>query len=315
MFCPFNIYNNSQGVLKESRREVSKNGHTGMVYELNSPDGISFGYYNVTSQYNGQVIIQNQHPFIQLSYTLRGRKSYAVDNGARELASFAEHEYNYLFLNKQDIHLNWEAGIPLEIFELGISPEMFLRYMPDDHPFYAVLKESIQNDIAIPMSEFNLPLSDTFTDMLYQILRCPLEGRYKRLYIKSKIIELLAYQLEQYEKLNSTAEKQEMKQDDIDRMYRVRDIILANLDNPCLLIDLAHEVGTNETYLKRYFKQVFNNTVFGFLQTAKMDQAKELLMQGKPVALVADKVGYKHPAHFARAFKKHFGYPPNRIKG
>lgn len=315
MFCPFNIYNNSQGVLKESRREVSKNGHTGMVYELNSPDGISFGYYNVTSQYDGQVIIQNQQPFIQLSYTLRGRKNYRVDNGARELASFTEHEYNYLFFNRQEIHLNWEAGIPLEIFELGISPEMFLRYMPDDHPFYAVLKDSMQNDIAIPMSEFNLPLSDTFTDMLYQILRCPLEGRYKRLYIKSKIIELLAYQLEQYEKLNGVAEKQELKQEDIDRMYRVRDIILANLDNPCLLIDLAHEVGTNETYLKRYFKQVFNNTVFGYLQTAKMEQAKEMLMQGKSVALVADKVGYKHPAHFARAFKKHFGYPPNKMKG
>lgn len=315
MFCPFDIYNNSQGVLKESRRQVSKNGHSGTVYELNSPDGISFGYYNVTSQQNGQVTIQNQQPFIQLSYTLRGRKNYTVDNGARELASFAEHEYNYLFFNRQEIQLNWEAGEQLEIFELGISPEIFLNYMPNDHPFYSVLQDSIQNDIAIPMSEFNLPLLDTFTDMLYQILRCPLEGRYKRLYIKSKIIELLAYQLEQYEKLNSIVEKQELKKEDRDRMYRAREIILANLDSPCLLIDLAHEIGTNETYLKRYFKQVFNNTVFGYLQAAKMDQAKELLMQGKSVAIVADKTGYKHPAHFARAFKKHFGYPPNKIKG
>jgi AraC-like DNA-binding protein len=317
MFCPFDIYNNSKGVLKESRREVSKEGHTGTVYELNSPDGISFGYYNVSSSQDGQVIIRNQQPFIQLSHTVHGRKTYSVDNGERQLVSFADYEYNYLFLNKQDIYLNWKAGEQIEIFELGISPEIFFQYLPEDHPFFTVLKGSMQEDVATPMSNFNLPLSGMFTDMLYQILHCPLEGRYKRLYVKSKIIELLAFQLEQYEQLsntNGTPAEPPMRPEDRERMYRVRDIILANLDSPCLLIDLAHEVGTNETYLKKYFKQVFNNTVFGYLQAAKMQQAKELLMQGKSVAVVADKTGYKHAAHFARAFKKHFGYPPTATK-
>lgn len=318
MFCPFDIYNNSEGVLKERRRKVSKDGHTGTAYELNSPDGISFGYYNVSSEQDGQVLIRNQQPFIQLSHTVHGKKSYAVDNGERQLATLTDNEYNYLFLNKQDIYLNWKAGEHIEIFELGISPEIFFNYLPEDHPFFNVLKGSMEDDVATPMSQFNLPLSGVFTDMLYQVLNCPLEGRYKRLYVKSKIIELLAFQLEQYEKLTGAVtpltDNQPMRQEDRERMYRARQIILANLDSPCLLIDLAHEVGTNETYLKKYFKQVFNNTVFGYLQAAKMQQAKELLMQGKPVAIVADKAGYKHAAHFARAFKKHFGYPPTATK-
>jgi AraC-like DNA-binding protein len=29
---------------------------------------------------------------------------------------------------------------------------------------------------------------------------------------------------------------------------------------------------------------------------------------------VAGYVGYKYPVHFARAFKKYFGYPPNKVK-
>lgn len=317
MFCPFNIYKAESG-FTEKTREIDKEHHTGMVHEMQSSDGISLGYYNVSSKRQGRVLIDNRRPFIQCSYTLSGKKTYAVDNGRRELASFSGHEYNYLFLNEQEIALSWQPGERLEIFELGVSPELFLHYLPEEHAFYKIVQNNLQSDMPAAMSGFNMPLSRAFSDILYQMLRCPLEGRYKELFIKSKTMELMAYQLEQYEQLAGTGRPvlhdKGLKKEDIDRMHHARSIILANLDSPCSLIDLAHQVGTNEAYLKKYFKQVFGNTVFGYLQTIKMNQAHEMLQQGRTVAQVADHMGYKHPVHFARAFKKHFGYPPNTLK-
>jgi AraC-like DNA-binding protein len=306
MFCSFDIYNT---VLTEQHRQINKDGHSGQSYHLNSPDGINFGYYKVLSAQQGSVTINNLHPFIQLSYTVSGRKWYVDNNGP--IATFGNYEYNYLYLDQQEIQLQWQAGEPLEIFELAISPETFLQYLPEDHPLYT---RFFSSDLSRPLSPANLPLSQVFSSMLYQILRCPLEGRYKRLYVKSKIIELLAYQLEQFEQLSAVSTQPALRKEEIDRMHQVRDIIMSNLDSPCSLIDLAHQVGTNETYLKKHFKLVFNNTVFGYMQNEKLAIAREELLQGKPVQQVADRAGYKHAAHFARAFKKHFGYPPTAIK-
>lgn len=316
MFCSFNI--NGGSGFTEKTREIHKEGHKGMVHEILSSDGISLGYYNVSSDREGKVVIDNRKPFIQCSYTISGRKTYAVDNGRRELASLSGNEYNYLFLNEQEISLTWQPGERLEIFELGISPEIFLHYLPEEHSFYDLVQKSIEKNIPLVMSRHNMPLTRLFSDILYHMLRCPLEGRYKELFIRSKTIELMAYQLEQYEQLagatRSEPQYKELKKEDVDRMHQARSIILANLDSPCSLIDLAHQVGTNEAYLKKHFKQVFGNTVFGYLQAVKMNQAHEMLQQGKPVAQVADYMGYKYSVHFARAFKKYFGYPPNRLK-
>ena len=317
MFCSFDIYKGQEG-FTESKRNIQKEGHQGIVYEMLTQDGISLGYYNVTSQQKGQVVINNRKSFIQCSYTISGKKQYSINGGKKKLASFNDHEYNYLFFNEQEIYLDWEPEERLEIFELGISTELFLQYLPVTHPFYSAFEKSAGNNTASPMSKFNMPLTQSFSDILYQIIRCPLEGRYKELFIKSKTIELLAFQLEQYEHISGHSKNTEqgkgLKKADIDRMHHAHSIIMANLDSPCSLIDLAHQVGTNEAYLKKHFKEVFGNTVFGYLQNVKMGKAREMLADGKTVANVADYVGYKYPVHFARAFKKHFGYPPNKVK-
>lgn len=317
MYCAFDIDKGHTG-FAEKRREVNKELHQGVVHELVSP-GISLGYYHIRSREQGQVVIQNQKPFIQCSYTLSGIKSYTVDGGKEQLASFAAQEYNYLFLNNQEVQLNWWPEEKLEIYELGLSPDLFLQYLPETHAFYGVVQKAIQQNAAVSMSHVNLPLSRNFCDILKQMLHCPLEGRYKELFVKSKTLELMAYQLEHYEQMagsttRSAAGKSKLKKEEVERMYQAQYIILNNLDSPCSLIDLAHQVGTNEAYLKRHFKEVFGNTVFGYLQNIKMNKAREMLADGSSVAEVAHYMGYKYSVHFTRAFKKFFGYPPKEDK-
>lgn len=317
MHCFFDI-DKGKGGFAESRREVKREGHQGVIHELISP-GISLGYYNIQSQEEGQVVINNEKPFIQCSYTISGRKNYTVDKGRQQLASFSGKDYNYLFLNSQQVTLNWSPEDKLEIYELGLSPELFLQYLPEHHSFYSVIQQALHHDRPVSMSRFNLPLSRNFSDILRQMLRCPLEGRYKELFVKSKTLELMAYQLEHYEQMagsntRTAVYKGQLKKEEVERMHQAEHIILTNLESPCSLIDLAHQVGTNEAYLKKHFKQVFGNTVFGYLQHIKMNKAKDMLADGRSVAEVAGYMGYKYSVHFTRAFKKYFGYPPKEDK-
>lgn len=98
-------------------------------------------------------------------------------------------------------------------------------------------------------------------------------------------------------------------------MQQAREILHQNLQKPCSLIDLAHQVGTNENYLKKHFKQVFGHTVYGYVQELRMQEARNLLMNEEcDIHEVAQRTGYKRTAHFIAAFKKHFGYAPMRLK-
>lgn len=151
---------------------------------------------------------------------------------------------------------------------------------------------------------------------LHQILNCPYRGLTRRFYLESKTLELIALQLEQLSEhqldLPATST---LKANDIARVYLARDILIRNLENPPSLLALAKQSGINSLKLKQGFRQIFNTTVFGYLYTYRMEEARRLLeLGGLTVTQVAQRVGYAHPGKFAAAFKKKFGISPKALK-
>ena len=70
-------------------------------------------------------------------------------------------------------------------------------------------------------------------------------------------------------------------------------------------------MGLNDYKLKLGFRQVFQTTVFGYLQDYRMELAKELLAERTiSVQQVARKVGYAHAGYFSAAFKRKYGVNP-----
>ena len=75
---------------------------------------------------------------------------------------------------------------------------------------------------------------------------------------------------------------------------------------------LARRVAASRRQLQRAFAEVGGTTVSGYLTETRMSRAADLLRQGDlPVAHVGRAVGYRHAAHFARAFRRHFGVSPS----
>ncbi|WP_214070074.1 AraC family transcriptional regulator [Mucilaginibacter sp. dw_454] len=133
----------------------------------------------------------------------------------------------------------------------------------------------------------------------------------RRIFLESKILEMLSLQLERIE--NKQAAVTSFSQADIDKLHEARDIVEANIQTPCSLIELARKTGLNDFKLKKGFKSLFNQTVFGYLAQVRMDRAYLLLQQGRTVNEVSEAVGYKNPHHFSAAFKKRFDLLPRQI--
>lgn len=147
---------------------------------------------------------------------------------------------------------------------------------------------------------------------LHQISNCPYQGGTKQIYLESKVLELIALQFAQLtESDRRKARSVQLNASEIDCIHKAKEILLLNCQNPPSLMRLAHQVGLNDRKLKQGFKQVFNNTVFGFLYEHRMQQARTLLLNREmTVAGVAAKVGYKSPTSFSAAFQRKFGLTP-----
>jgi AraC family transcriptional regulator of adaptative response / methylphosphotriester-DNA alkyltransferase methyltransferase len=79
---------------------------------------------------------------------------------------------------------------------------------------------------------------------------------------------------------------------------------------------LAREVATSRRQLQRVFAEAGRTTFRTYLAEVRMRRAAELLEGGgQPVREVAASVGYRQPAQFAKAFRRHHGRPPSSFRG
>jgi AraC-like DNA-binding protein len=102
-------------------------------------------------------------------------------------------------------------------------------------------------------------------------------------------------------------------QETVRKIKHVKEYLLKNMYAPLGLKELAKHAGLNEYQLKVGFKEIYGNTVFGYLLDHKLDQARVMLDSGKvQVNEVAFKTGYTNTSHFIAAFKKKFGITPKK---
>ncbi|WP_409416280.1 helix-turn-helix transcriptional regulator [Flavobacterium sp. PS2] len=159
--------------------------------------------------------------------------------------------------------------------------------------------------------------SEIMTPEILAVVRdissCERTGHFRRMYMETKVSELLLLQVEQLTQAQKVLHS--IPKIDVERMHHAREIVTQNIMAPCSLIDLARKVGTNEFKLKKYFKEIFGTTVFGYLNELKMTEAKQKLLKSElNIYQIAESLGYKSPNHFSTAFRKYFGYPPSQIK-
>lgn len=173
----------------------------------------------------------------------------------------------------------------------------------------AIAKNFDRPQVIAPVSQ----ITPAMERVLQQILQCPYHGAVKRLYLESKVIELIALRLNQIlTEPRDISSCHSLKPEDLDRVYYAREVLLRQIDCPPTLIELARQVGLNDFKLKRGFRQVFGTTVFGYLHQHRLEKARQLLEVGNLKASeVAKKVGFRDRSYFASAFRKKFGLNPS----
>ena len=92
-------------------------------------------------------------------------------------------------------------------------------------------------------------------------------------------------------------------------------IVEAEYASDLSLDDIARRVASSRRQLQRAYSEIGETTFRDHLTRVRMDRAAELLStRGLTVREVAFRVGYRQPAQFAKAFRRHHDASPSDFR-
>ena len=92
-------------------------------------------------------------------------------------------------------------------------------------------------------------------------------------------------------------------------------IVEADFARDLSLDDIARRVASSRRQLQRAYAEIGSTTFREHLTQVRMERAAWLLATHRlTVREVAERVGYRQPAQFAKAFRRHWGVAPSAYR-
>ncbi|WP_265822662.1 helix-turn-helix transcriptional regulator [Geovibrio ferrireducens] len=205
------------------------------------------------------------------------------------------------------------AGEHYRILNLYVSPDRFMEYLGGE-PEY--VPESFRGILKRNTASINIDaaLTPAVRVILDQIVNSPYQGAMNRLFLESKSMELIVHMLHEAEGSRLCRNIPKLCSSDAGRIREARDILIAEMDNPPALDDLARRVGINSTKLKKGFRSLFNSTPYSVLRSERIRHAEVLLGEGlMNITEISHHLGFSDTSHFIREFVKFHGTTPGRF--
>lgn len=245
---------------------------------------------------------------IQFHFGLKGSAKYNFNKGNYNLE--LKEEKSLLFYNPQkELPLNVEIAPKSWLISILVSIKKFHGLFTTDAEHIPFLSPENQDKKYYTESD----ISPSMAIVLNQMFHYNLNPSIKNLYYKGKGYELLSLYFNRNEDPNIEQCPFLADEENVLKIKKAKEIIIANMAEPPGLEELADQVGLSLKKLKLGFKQIYGDTVYGFLFDYKMDFARQLLDSGSyNVNEVGLKIGYSTGSHFIAAFKKKFGTTPKK---
>ncbi|MDD7914571.1 helix-turn-helix transcriptional regulator [Polaribacter ponticola] len=246
--------------------------------------------------------------FIQMHFCLRGNSKFLFNNSSYSF-DVLDNRSILLYNPQRTLPINLEIQPKTTLISLLISIEKFHSLFSKESGYIPFLSDENSNRKFYDDTE----TKPTVSIVLQQIINSNINSSIRELYVKGKVYELLSLHFQQEENTNGEYCPFLVDEQNVIKIRKAKEIIIARMSEPPSLQELANEIGLNLKKLKEGFKQIYGDSVFSFLFDYKMEHARRLLESNQyNVNEVGLKVGYSTASHFIAAFKKKFGTTPKK---
>ena len=255
-------------------------------------------------------------PSVRFYFVTKSQKGIHVDIDG-QIFTAKQGEHNVFFCKDECLgRYIFLKNDTMEVITIAISEEEFAQIAqqyPDS--FMAIYKRYQSEDNFLLSRQGGFLTSMQMQVVLQQLNNTELLGNAAGVYADLKVLELFLLQFHQMETQKYQNYQYCKTHTDIDKIHEVSARLIHNLRYTPSISELAREIGMNEKKLCYGFKEVFGNTIFGYLYDYKMQLAQQLLLHtDKSVGEIALQCGYEHLSHFSTAFKRKFGLSPQEMR-
>ncbi|ESU29912.1 AraC family transcriptional regulator [Flavobacterium limnosediminis JC2902] len=245
---------------------------------------------------------------IQFHFGLKGSAKFIFNQGNYAL-ELREEKSLLLYNPQKELPLQMEIAPKSWVISVLVSIKKFHGLFSEQAEHIPFLSD--ENRDKKYYGEENI--SPSMAIVLNQMFHYSLNPSIKNMYYKGKGYELLSLFFNRNEDPNAEQCPFLIDEENVLKLKKAKEIVMAHMAEPPGLQELADQVGLNLKKLKMGFKQIYGDTVYGFLFDYKMEYARRLLDSGSyNVNEVGLKIGYSTASHFISAFKKKFGTTPKK---
>jgi AraC-like DNA-binding protein len=246
--------------------------------------------------------------FIQFHFCQKGSGSFEFNEGTYQLPLMPK-TVNLLYNPSKPLPIDLKLSNYSSVVSLVISIKKFHGLFSEDADHIHFL--SPENNTKKYYDTRNI--TPAMSVVLSQILEAKIHESIKPLYFKGKVYELLSLFFNKNEDTDVEQCPFLVDEENVRKIRKAKEIILNQMTEPPTLHGLATEIGLNVKKLKEGFKQIYGDTVFGYLLDFKMNEARSMLdTKQYNINEISIKLGYSTSSHFISAFKKKFGTTPKK---
>jgi AraC-like DNA-binding protein len=287
-----------------NKLRIKKNNGNRSISPIAEEEGVSLYTIDHTEEVDLECAIPQG--LIQFYYAIEGDFSFEYSpHYSRELSSG---KYFFMYNPNTDMKFRVVGQTGSKWIAIYVRIERLHRWFMDSDDAIPFLKGENANRVYYDELDIS-PASRWALESLFSI---ELTSAARQVYASAKMREVLALHFGQRgHDIDACPFLRD--EENVRKIKHAKDILIEKLLNPPSIPELSELVDLSEYKLKTGFKEVYGNTLYGFVLDYKMNKAKALLDTGKmQVREVANELGYNNPSHFITAFKKKFAITPKK---
>ena len=298
--------------------EIPKEFGNGFIRGINFGKGLGVIEYNCTFFEDLKIhfSVSQIHP-LKFIFCSEGSIKHCFEE--LEKASTIEKYQNVLVasssFNGHIIHFEKDKKVHLNSLE--INRREFTKYYSCslskfDHPLKPLLGDIKATKLFYYQGNYSLQTADIIkeinTDLFSDFLRA--------IKLESKALEILAVQIDQYaDDLKLNKNQSVIRKKEIEKIVELTEEISKDLSVSKTVQQLADSIGININKLQEGFKYLYNDTVNNYIQSLRVERAKDLLINSElSIGEITEKIGLSNPSYFSKIFKEKYKITPNQYR-
>ena len=235
---------------------------------------------------------------------------------------FAVDDDHYLVLNQgQRYSINIESDQPVNsfcvFFAAGLAQDVY-RSLTSSQSL--LLDQPDGGSRAINFFEKTYPHDDVLSPALSRLMQSLARTTPVREWMDEQLHDLMERLLEVHSRVRREADcmpaaRPGTREELYRRLSRARDYMLARMDQPVLLDDMARVACLSPNHFIRTFRNAFGQSPHQYLVSRRLERAAILLARtSRPVTDVCYSVGFESPGSFSWLFRKRYGVAPQAYR-